>query len=111
VTRSNPSSPIPTAPFVAVSDLTVPEAGREAVLAAFGHRLGAVDAWPGFHCLEVWADPSDPTALVMVSWWDTEEAFASYMGSADHRRSHARIPTGGNRPRPRSFRRYQVLAR
>jgi heme-degrading monooxygenase HmoA len=111
VTLLNRSSSVIAAPFVAVSDLTVPEAGRAAVVAAFGHRLGAVDTWPGFQCLQVWADPSDPTALVMVSWWDTEEAFAAYMGSADHRRSHTRIPTGDNRPRPRRFRRYQVIAR
>jgi len=101
----------PAPPFVAVSELTVPESGRAAVVAAFGHRLGAVDSWPGFQSLQVWADPRDPTALVMVSWWDTEEAFAAYMGSADHRRSHARIPTGESRPRPLHFRRYQVIAR
>jgi heme-degrading monooxygenase HmoA len=99
------------APFVAVSDITVPEAGREAVVAAFGRRLGAVDSWPGFQGLQVWADPTDPTLLLMVSWWDTEDAFAAYMGSSDHRRSHKRIPSGVNRPRPGRFRRYQVIAR
>ena len=96
--------------FVAVSDLIVPEAGRAAVIAGFGDRLGAVERWPGFQGLQVWADPGDPTALVMVSWWDTQEAFAAYMGSGDHRRSHERIPTGDNRPRARGFRRYQVIA-
>jgi heme oxygenase (mycobilin-producing) len=111
VTGSSSGSSMTACPFVAVSDLTVPEAGRTAVVAAFGHRLGAVDTWPGFQCLQVWADPGDPTALVMVSWWDTEEAFAAYMGSADHRQSHSRIPTGDNRPRPQAFRRYQVIAR
>lgn len=111
MTLPKPTASVIAAPFVAFSDLTVPAAGRAAVVAAFGRRLGAVDSWPGFQSLEVWADPGDPTALVMVSWWDTEEAFAAYMGSADHRRSHARIPTGDNRPRPRSFRRYQVIAR
>ncbi len=100
-----------TDPFVAVSDLTVPVAGRAALVAAFGHRLGAVDAWPGFQSLQVWADPADATALVMVSWWDTEEAFNAYMRSDDHRRSHARIPGGPDRARPRKFRRYKVIAR
>lgn len=97
--------------FVAVSDLTVPPAGRDALVAAFGRRLGAVDAWPGFRSLQVWADPRDPTALVMVSWWESEESFTSYMGSADHRRSHRRIPGGPDRARPIAFRRYQVIAR
>ena len=84
--------------FVAVSDLAVPEAGRAAVIAAFGDRLGAVERWPGFQGLQVWADPGDPTALVMVSWWDTQEAFAAYMGSADHRRSHEGIRLGTHAP-------------
>lgn len=97
--------------FVAVSDLTVPEAGRAALLAAFGRRLGAVDAWPGFQHLQVWADHKDPTALVMVSWWDTEADFTSYMRSDDHRRSHARIPGGPARARPVQFRRYALIAR
>ena len=96
--------------FVAVSDLAVPEAGRAAVIAGFGDRLGAVERWPGFQGLQVWADPGDPTALVMVSWWDTQEAFAAYMGSVDHRRSHERIPAGDNCPGARGLRRYQVIA-
>jgi heme-degrading monooxygenase HmoA len=100
------------APSVPASVITVPEAGREAVVAAFGRRLGAVDSWPpGFQGLQVWADPTDPTVLLMVSWWDTEEAFAAYMGSSDHRRSHKQIPRGVNRPGPGRFRRYQVIAR
>jgi len=108
---STPSHAAAAPPFVAVSHLTVPEDGRAAVVAAFGDRLGAVDSWPGFQGLQVWADPGDPTALVMVSWWDSEGTFAAYMGSADHRRSHQRIPTGVSRPRAQEFRRYQVIAR
>ncbi|MCU1496403.1 MAG: antibiotic biosynthesis monooxygenase [Acidimicrobiales bacterium] len=97
--------------FVAVSNITVPEAGRAALLDAFGQRLGAVDSWPGFKGLQVWADQSDPAALVMVSWWDTEDNFTTYMRSADHRRSHARIPGGPARARPSQFRRYELIAR
>ena len=109
--RSTRAPEVVTDAFVAVSDLTVPVAGRAALVAAFGHRLGAVDAWPGFRSLQVWADPADATALVMVSWWDTEEAFSAYMRSDDHRQSHARIPGGPDRARPRRFRRYTVIAR
>ena len=99
------------ASFVAVSHLTVAPAGRDALVAAFGQRLGAVESWPGFHGLQVWDDQLDPTALVMVSWWDTEQDFTTYMRSEDHRRSHARIPGGPGRARPRQFRRYRVIAR
>jgi len=38
------------------------------------------------------------------------EAFAAYMGTSDHRRSHERIPTGQDRPSARGLRRYEVIA-
>ncbi len=112
-------TPVPAAPvsepkpprFVAVSELTVPEAGRKALDASFGDRLGAVDGWPGFQGLQVWAEVTDPCSLVMISWWDSPECFAAYMRSEDHRRSHRRIPGGDDRPRPRRFRRFEVVAR
>lgn len=97
--------------FVAVSELVVPEAGREALDATFAARLGAVDHWPGFRGLQVWADVSDPCTLMMVSWWDDQDCFTTYMRSEDHHRSHQRIPGGDDRPRPRRFRRYEVIAR
>ncbi len=96
--------------FVAFSEIGVPEAGRAALEAAFADRLGAVDRWPGFQGLQVWADATDPCALVMVSWWESQACFASYMKSEAHRTSHQRIPAGENRPRPRRFRRYEVLS-
>ena len=97
--------------FVACSHLNVPEAGRSALIAAFRDRLGRVDDWPGFQRLEIWEDSADPTAFVMVSWWDSEAAFRSYMASQDHRLSHERIPGGELRPRPDTFRRYELIAR
>ncbi len=97
--------------FVAVSELTVPQEGREAVFAGFADRLGAVDGWPGFRGLQVWADATDPCSLMMISWWDNQDCFAAYMRSEDHRRSHQRIPAGEYRPRPGRFRRYEVIAR
>lgn len=97
--------------FVTVSEIGVPSAGRAALDAAFADRLGAVDGWPGFRGLQVWASSEDAETLMMVSWWDSEACFKAYMGSADHRRSHRRIPTGDNRPRARGFRRYRVVAR
>ncbi len=97
--------------FVAFSELEVPEGGQDRIEAAFRDRLGAVDSWPGFRSLEVWADLSEPEAYTMVSWWDSAEAFRDYMQSDDHHRSHQRIPGGEGRPRPRKFRRYRIVAR
>jgi heme-degrading monooxygenase HmoA len=96
--------------YVAVSELSVPPAGRDAVEAAFGRRLGAVDTWPGFRGLEVWRDIKDPGSLIMISYWDSQAEFTSYMQSSDHESSHARIPSGDNRPRPVRFRRFEVIA-
>lgn len=104
-----PSRPGPA--FVAYSQIAVPDGGRERLEAAFGDRLGAVDRWPGFRSLEIWSDLGDANAYVMVSWWDSAEAFQGYMRSDDHQRSHDRIPDGDDRPRPRGFRRYRVVAR
>lgn len=97
--------------FVAVSELVVPEGGRVATEAAFASRLGAVDGWPGFRGLQVWADMADDSSLVMISWWDDRDCSDTYMRSTDHRASHARIPTGELRPRPARFRRFSVIAR
>ncbi|MFP4513154.1 MAG: antibiotic biosynthesis monooxygenase family protein [Acidimicrobiales bacterium] len=99
------------APFVAFSELTVPDGGQAELDAAFRNRLGAVERAPGFRGLEVWADQARPTEYSMVTWWDSHESFQQYMRSPDHRRSHDRIPTGPLGPRPRSFRRFRVVAR
>lgn len=99
------------APFVAFSELTVPEGGEPRLDAAFRNRLGAVERAPGFHGLEVWSDQARPTEYSMVTWWDSRESFQQYMRSTHHRRSHDRIPTGPLGPRPCSFRRFRVVAR
>ncbi len=106
-----PAADVPGAAFVAYSRLDVPADGSDDLVAAFRDRLGKVDGWPGFQRLEVWQDRADPSAFVMVSWWDSEAAFGRYMASSDHRQSHARIPTGDLRPRPDTFHRYELVAR
>ena len=97
--------------FVAFSEIDVPLAGQAPLESAFRARLGSVDSWAGFRSLEVWADTQEPAGYVMVSWWDSQDAFKAYMGSEEHRRSHRRIPTGPDRPVARTFRRYRVVAR
>ncbi|CAN5461346.1 hypothetical protein BH23ACT6_BH23ACT6_23730 [soil metagenome] len=97
--------------FVALSHVQVPAGGSHELVAAFHARLRAVDAWAGFDRLEVWAAQGDPTRFVMVSWWDDEASFRAYMGSEGHRRSHARIPQGPDRPRPAGFEAYRLVSR
>lgn len=96
--------------FVAFSELTVPGEGRDALVAAFRSRLGAVESAAGFQRLEVWADLANPAAFTMVSWWDSREQFLDYMRSDRHRESHDRTPVGAHAPRPARFRRFHVVA-
>jgi len=97
--------------FVAFSELYVPGDGKDELEMAFRDRLGSVERWPGFQSLEVWSDLANATSYAMVSWWTSSEAFREYMRSDDHRESHARIPSGESRPRPRRFRRYEIVSR
>jgi heme-degrading monooxygenase HmoA len=97
--------------YVVVSHLTIDPDGAEALEHAFRDRLGEVDGARGFQRLEVWRDTASPSGFAMVSWWDREADFRSYMGSASHRRSHARIPRDPHAPHATSLHRYEVIAR
>ena len=100
-----------TSDYVVASHPRIVPAGMEKPEVAFKSRLGEVEDAPGFRGLQVWADAQDPGAYVMVSWWDSEEAFRAYMGSEPHRRSHARIPREPHAPRAEGVHRYRVIAR
>ena len=43
-------------PYIAISEISVPEAGIEGLERAFTQRLRAVDDWPGFQGLELLQD-------------------------------------------------------
>ena len=98
-------------PFVVFSELSAPDGGAEALEQAFQGRLGAVDAHPGFIDLQVWRDTRAAGRFVMVSWWQSRADYLAYMRSADHRRSHDRIPTGALAPRAVAVRKYELIAR
>jgi heme-degrading monooxygenase HmoA len=88
-----------TGAHVVVSELVVAENGIESLEAAFRTRLGEVDSFPGHLGLQVWRDDRRRGRYVMVTWWETADAFAQYMRSDSHRRSHARIPSEPARPK------------
>src|SRR5688572_8313663 len=96
---------------VVVSEIAIDEQGCDTLEDAFRNRLGEVDGFPGFRKLEVWRDPRRTGRYLMVSWWDSPEAFRSYMRSDEHRRSHDRIPTDPVRPRAAGVDRFDVVAR
>ncbi|MDQ1536092.1 MAG: diguanylate cyclase [Actinomycetota bacterium] len=95
--------------FVVQSTISVPQAGTSTLEDAFRNRLGAVENAPGFRGLEVWSADTGTGPYEMVSWWACLADFQAYMRSDDHRRSHARIPRGENRPRAVSVRRFTVV--
>lgn len=97
--------------YVAISHISVPEAGATALEAAFADRLGAVDAWPGFAGLEVLADRRTAGRYLMITRWASREHFLAYLRSDDHRASHARMPTGPHAPRAAGFDDYDVYER
>ena len=84
---------------VVVSELVVAAEGIESLEVAFRTRLGEVDSFPGHLGLQVWRDDRHRGRYVMVTWWETADAFARYMRSDSHRRSHARIPSEPARPK------------
>ena len=90
-------------PYVAISEIAVPTDGAAQLEEAFRTRLGAVDAWPGFLGMEVLRHRRKPGCYLMISRWESKQAFTEYMRSDDHRRSHDRIPSGEHAPRPAGF--------
>lgn len=98
-------------PFVAVSEILAPSAqGADALRAAFEDRLGIVDDREAFGGLEVWRDARNESRFLMVSWWRSREDMTSYLHSAEHDTSHARIPQGDLRPKGVRFERFEVVA-
>lgn len=95
---------------VVVSELAVEIEGAEALETAFHNRLGEVDGFPGHLALQVWKDNRQPGRYLMVTWWESEDAFKDYMQSDSHRRSHDRVPTEPVRARPVHVNRYSLIA-
>lgn len=100
----------PLAAYVVASELAVDVVGAAALELAFADRLRQVEGHPGFQRLEVWRDSVREGQYLMVSWWDDEESFRTYMRSHRHRTSHARIPVEPARARGVGLRRYTVIA-
>jgi heme-degrading monooxygenase HmoA len=75
-----------------MSRLKVQPDQSDRLVDAFRDRLHAVDRHDGFVDLEVWRSDRDATEVLMISRWRDRDCFKAYMKSADHKRSHDRIP-------------------
>ena len=82
--------------YISMSRLRVEPEFSDRLVTAFSARLRAVDAHEGFIDLEVWRSDRDSTEVLMISRWRDQACFKSYMKSADHKRSHKRIPSAIN---------------
>ena len=96
---------------VVVSELAISPEGADHLETAFQDRLGEVDGFPGFLHLEVWKDGRRPGRYLMVTWWESPDAFHQYLRSDAHYRSHARIPTQPARPAPVRVDQFSLIAR
>lgn len=77
--------------YVSLSRLRVDAERSNDLVSAFRSRARLVESHDGFIDLEVWRSDRDEGEVIMVSRWRDREAFRTYMRSADHRTSHARI--------------------
>ena len=93
-----------------VSELAIATEATDALETAFRGRLGAVDNFPGHRQLQVWKDERRAGRYLMVTWWDSPDAFHHYLRSDAHRDSHARIPTEPARPRGVRVERFSLLS-
>jgi heme-degrading monooxygenase HmoA len=100
----------PDAAFVVASDLKVDPVGAPALEDAFRDRLGEVEQHEGFQRLEVWRDNRADGSYLMITWWDDEQAFRTYMRSIEHKTSHERIPTHPAKARGVGLRRFTRIA-
>ena len=78
--------------YVSMSRLRVEPEFSDQLVQAFRGRLRAVENHDGFLDIEVWRSDRDHSEVLMVSRWRDRSCFKAYMKSADHQRSHERIP-------------------
>jgi heme-degrading monooxygenase HmoA len=89
--------------------LVLGEPAQQGLRPGLRARLGEVRDWAGFRFLEVWADAYDPNTYVMVSWWDSPQAFLAYQRAEDERRPWAQDLTTGPSPEIGERRYFQVV--
>ncbi|MCW3125301.1 MAG: antibiotic biosynthesis monooxygenase [Bacteroidetes bacterium] len=104
--------------FVAINYIDCEESYKPRFEELFSSRAKAIDKMPGFKNMEV-LKPADGSAFLIVSYWDSEEAFKAWTGSPEFREGHKRgfediakaKQEGKEPPMKSSFKTYSVLAR
>jgi len=104
--------------FVAINYIDCDEDYKPRFEELFGSRAHAIDRMPGFKNMEV-LKPADGSAFLIVSHWESEEAFKQWTGSPEflegHKRGFADMTKakqeGKAAPMRSSFKTYSVLAK
>jgi heme-degrading monooxygenase HmoA len=105
--------------FVAINYISCKSDYRERFEELFGTRAHAIDRMPGFVDMAVLKPQTTDGDYLIVSFWETQEAFKSWTQSPEflegHRRGFEDIRKAKERgeepPMKSDFRTYEVLAR
>ncbi|MBK7884684.1 MAG: antibiotic biosynthesis monooxygenase [Chitinophagaceae bacterium] len=104
--------------FVAVNYITCNTDYRERFEELFGSRAHAIDTMPGFVDMQVLKPLKEGDAYLIVSHWETEEAFKTWTSSPafieGHKRGFADLAKakaeGKPSPMTSDFKTYKVIA-
>lgn len=85
----------------------------------FGSRAHAIDLMPGFQSMQVLKPKDGESSYLIMSFWESEEAFKQWTGSPEFIEGHKRgfediaktRQEGKDSPMKSTFRTYDVLAR
>ena len=105
--------------FVAINYIRCTPDYKERFEMLFGSRAGAIDLMPGFVDMQVLRPSKDEDQYLIISHWESEEAFKTWTTSAafleGHKRGFADMAQAKAEGRPApmhsDFKTYKVIAR
>lgn len=105
--------------FVAINYITCTEEYRERFEYLFATRAQAIDRLPGFHEMEVLRPTGNDGAYLIVSHWDSAEAFKNWTKSPEFLEGHKRgfedlkkyKEEGKEPPMSSDFKTYEVISK
>ena len=81
--------------IVKINAITVPRERFDEFERRFATRAGKVSSAPGFESFELLRPNDEREVCLVVTRWESEEAFQSWVASPDFRAGHAQHREGG----------------
>jgi len=105
--------------FVAINYISCKDHYKERFEELFGSRAGAIDRMPGFKFMEVLKPMDGASSYLIVSHWDSQDAFKDWTKSPEFLEGHKRgfedlklaKEKGEEPPMTSDFKTYEVIAR